>query len=87
MDSTLNTFRNAWKGPFISAGGYTTNTDLIEKVANETGNLIGVGRAYIANPDLVERIKKNLPLNEYNRNTFYTQGPEGYTDYPFYTQN
>jgi N-ethylmaleimide reductase len=37
---------------------------------------------FIANPDLVERLKVNAALNEPNPKTFYTPGPVGYTDYP-----
>ncbi|KAI8145276.1 hypothetical protein BJV82DRAFT_555901 [Fennellomyces sp. T-0311] len=85
-ENSLDPFRKIWKGPFISAGGYTNNTDLIKSVAEETGNLIAIGRAYIANPDLVERLKHGWPLNKYNRDTFYTTGPVGYIDYPFYTE-
>ena len=52
----------------------------------ETGDadLVAFGRLFIANPDLPKRIKLRLPLNEYDRSTFYTEGPRGYTDYPFY---
>jgi N-ethylmaleimide reductase len=37
---------------------------------------------FIANPDLVERIRQGLPLNAYDRSTFYGGGEHGYTDYP-----
>ena len=40
------------------------------------------GGAFLANPDLVERFKQNAPLNTPNKDTFYTPGAEGYTDYP-----
>lgn len=43
---------------------------------------ISFGRPFLANPDLVERFRRGAPLNAPNRLTFYTQGPEGYTDYP-----
>ncbi|KAI9318001.1 hypothetical protein BX666DRAFT_1933769 [Dichotomocladium elegans] len=82
--NSLDPFRAIWKGPFISAGGYTTHPDLAAKVADETGNLIAIGRAFIANPDIVERMKNGWPLTKYNRDTFYTPGPVGYTDYPTY---
>lgn len=85
--NSLDPFRKLWKGAFISAGGYTTNPQLGEKVANETGNLIAYGRTFIANPDLVERLRNGWPLTPYNRKTFYSQGVEGYTDYPFYADN
>ncbi|RZJ78806.1 MAG: alkene reductase, partial [Brevundimonas sp.] len=40
------------------------------------------GRPFLANPDLVERLRRDAPLNKPNPATFYTQGPEGYVDYP-----
>ncbi|UEM06505.1 alkene reductase [Skermanella rosea] len=51
----------------------------------ETGeaDLVAFGRPFIANPDLVERLRINAPLNEPDRDTFYGGGAEGYTDYPF----
>lgn len=81
---TLEPFRQAWKGPMISAGGFTFNTERAFEVAEKTGNMIGFGRLFIANPDLVERLRNGWPLNKYNRDTFYTNSAEGYTDYPFY---
>ena len=39
------------------------------------------GRAFLANPDLVARMKGGLPLNPPDFGTFYTPGPKGYTDY------
>jgi len=44
---------------------------------------VAVGRSFIANPDLVRRWKTGAPLNEPDPDTFYSSGPEGYTDYPF----
>lgn len=82
--NSLDPFRKIWKGVFISAGGYTTNPELAKKVAEETGNLVAIGRAFIANPDIVERLRNGWPLTKYNRDTFYSPGAVGYTDYPFY---
>ncbi|KAI9488501.1 hypothetical protein BDB00DRAFT_847922 [Zychaea mexicana] len=84
--NSLDPFRDIWQGPFISAGGYTTHPESIAARAKETGDLVAVGRAYIANPDLVDRLKNDWPLNKYKRDTFYAQGAEGYTDYPFYAK-
>jgi N-ethylmaleimide reductase len=42
------------------------------------------GRYFVSNPDLPERIRRGLPLNDYDRDTFYTFDAHGYTDYPFY---
>ncbi|KAJ7248981.1 hypothetical protein C8J57DRAFT_1357353 [Mycena rebaudengoi] len=67
---------------FISAGGYTRETAL---VAAERGNeLVAFGRRFLANPDLILRLKTEIPQNKYNRATFYLKGnARGYTDYPF----
>ena len=43
---------------------------------------ISFGRPFIANPDLVDRLRDRTPLNEWDAATFYSQGREGYTDYP-----
>ena len=45
-------------------------------------DLIGMGKPFLANPDLVERLRNNWPLNAWNSKTFYTEGPIGYIDYP-----
>ena len=48
---------------------------------------ISFGRTYIANPDLDKRIRTGAPLNDWDSKTFYSQGPEGYTDYPVLMSN
>jgi 2,4-dienoyl-CoA reductase-like NADH-dependent reductase (Old Yellow Enzyme family) len=48
----------------------------------DRADAITFGRTFLANPDLAARLKANAPLNEANPETFYTQGAEGYTDYP-----
>ncbi|KAI8078687.1 uncharacterized protein BX664DRAFT_342485 [Halteromyces radiatus] len=85
---TLDPFRALWSGPFISAGNYTYDPkSVFERAETSPNNLVAVGRAFIANPDLVERLRNNWKLTPYNRATFYTPGPEGYTDYAFYNQD
>ena len=46
--------------------------------------MIAFGRHFIANPDLPKRIELGLPLNPYDRSTFYGYDGRGYTDYPAY---
>ena len=58
--------------------GATAQARLDEGVADA----IAFGRTFLANPDLVARISAHAELNEPDGKTFYTQGPEGYTDYP-----
>jgi len=68
----------------ICAGGYTRETAM--ERAEKDGNIIAFGRQFLANPDLPVRLMKNIPMNEPNRDTFYSGGATGYTDYPFAEQ-
>ncbi|XP_057952225.1 12-oxophytodienoate reductase 2-like [Malania oleifera] len=80
---SLLPMRRAFKGTFISAGGYHRE-DGNNAVAKNHTDLIAFGRLFLANPDLPRRFELNAPLNKYNRNTFYIPDPVvGYTDYPF----
>ena len=47
-----------------------------------TADFAAFGRPFIANPDLVRRLRDGEPLNDPDPKTFYTRGPEGYVDYP-----
>lgn len=77
--------REIWRPrPFISAGGYTRSSGI--EHAERTNDLIAYGRYFIANPDLVERLKKDLPIAKGNRATYYTGGPEGYITYPTHAE-
>jgi N-ethylmaleimide reductase len=73
--------RNRFEGAYIGNNGYTL--ELANKVleANEA-DLIAFGKLFLANPDLVERLKAGAPLNEPDKATFYGGGAKGYTDYP-----
>jgi len=79
---SLDFLREAWGDrPFIAAGGF--NRDLGLKVAEEKGGLIAYGRPFLANPDLPRRLLKDIPLNNGDRDTYYSPGPVGYIDYEF----
>ncbi|KZP02796.1 FMN-linked oxidoreductase [Athelia psychrophila] len=70
--------------PLISAGGYDRQMGL--DVAQKTDQLVAYGRLFLSNPDLVRRLKENLPLTKGNRDTYYAVGdltPMGYTDHPY----
>ena len=53
-----------------------------EAIAKGEADCVGFGKLFIANPDLPRRLREGAPLNEPRTETFYTHGPEGYTDYP-----
>ena len=73
--------RSAFGGSFIASGGL--DRDSAEQVLKDgRGDLVAFGRAWLANPDLIERMKAGLPLNPPDPTTFYTPGAKGYTDYP-----
>lgn len=83
-DESNDFIREIWQPrPIISAGEYRCKTAF--EAADKYGYLIAFGRAFLANPDLPLRMKQSLPVNPPNRATFYTQGAEGYIDYPFAT--
>lgn len=84
-EDSLVPYRNIWKGPFIS-NGYSNAEETAINLAEKTGDLIAFGRSFISNPDLPERLRNGWELNPYDRFSFYTHEPEGYTDYPFYNK-
>jgi N-ethylmaleimide reductase len=74
--------RTLFKGSIIAAGGF--NRQSAETlVAQGHADMVAFGRAFIANPDLPRRFREDIPLNAYDRDTFYGGDAGGYTDYPF----
>ena len=53
-----------------------------QAVQDGSADLVAFGRPFIANPDLVERLRSDAPLNMPDQATFYGGGAKGYTDYP-----
>ncbi len=77
--------RNRFGGTFVLNVASPTGTepDIAERVVRDgLADLVSFGRAYVANPDLVERIALGAPLAEPDSATFYTGGERGYVDYP-----
>jgi N-ethylmaleimide reductase len=77
--------RKAFSGAYIANNGYTRDL-AIEAVRDGKADLVAFGKAFIANPDLVERLRLGAPLNEPDRATFYGGTEKGYTDYPSLAQ-
>jgi N-ethylmaleimide reductase len=73
--------REAFGGPFILSGSYDAQRAESDLAAGR-GDLVAFGKPFIANPDLVSRMKQGAPLAEADQTLFYTPGPKGYTDYP-----
>jgi N-ethylmaleimide reductase len=74
-------FRQHYRGRLMANGGFTQESGNALLAAG-TADLVSFGTPFIANPDLVERFKYNLPLAAANRDTFYTGNESGYADYP-----
>ena len=53
-----------------------------EAVRSGQADLVAFGKPFISNPDLVERLRQNAPLNPWDSSKFYGGGSEGYLDYP-----
>jgi N-ethylmaleimide reductase len=75
------TYRGAGgQGAWMVNNGY--DLALAGQALEAGADLVAFGRSYIANPDLVTRLKQGGPFNTPDRATFYGGGAAGYTDYP-----
>ena len=77
--------RTVYSGKIVLNSDYVGDT-AAAKLSEGIADAISFGRPYIANPDLVERIRDGAALTPAEAATFYSSGPEGYTDYPFLTE-
>jgi len=68
------------KAAWMVNNGY--DRPLAEQSLAQGADLVAYGRPFIANPDLVRRLREGGPFNEVNRATLYGGGEKGYTDYP-----
>jgi N-ethylmaleimide reductase len=75
------TLQSAFHGPLVLCGGFDKET-ASRALAQESADAIAFGVGYIANPDLVERLRLDAPWNEADPATFYSGGDQGYIDYP-----
>ena len=77
--------RKRFGGPVILNSGFASMTglaDVEDILERDLGDVVAVGREFLANPDLVRRWREGAELNEPNGATFYGGGAQGYTDYP-----
>lgn len=77
------TLRPLFDGPVMYVAGFTRQT-AAEAINAGGADMIGFGQAYISNPDLAERYREGLAITRPDIATYYTQGAEGYTDYPVF---
>lgn len=70
--------RDNFKGLYVLSGGYDAARAEVD-LSEGRGDLVAFGRPFIANPDLVQKLKTGSPLKAADHTKFYTPGPEGYT--------
>jgi N-ethylmaleimide reductase len=81
-DSLLADIRKRWKGTLVLNRPSRPRELIGSDVASGLADLEAYGAMVLANPDFVERLKGNAPMNEADRNTFFGGSAQGYTDYP-----
>lgn len=74
-------FRPLFSGALIGAAGHTFDSARAAVAAGEV-DAVAFAKAFIANPDLVERFRRSAPLAPGDASTFYGGGEKGYVDYP-----
>jgi N-ethylmaleimide reductase len=77
----LTPVRERFNGILIANMGYD-GSEATAAIAAGAVDAVAFGTAFLANPDLPERLRRGAPLNSPDPATFYTPGPAGYTDYP-----
>ncbi|HYP04166.1 MAG TPA: alkene reductase [Cyanobium sp.] len=78
----LTPIRQRYRGVLIANMGYDA-TEANQAVASGAIDAVAFGSGFLANPDLPERILRGTAWTPPDPATFYSQGPAGYTDYPF----
>ncbi len=73
--------KQLFHGPVIVNENYDADQGA-QALAEGRADAVAFGKAFIANPDLVLRLRTQAPLNDWDSSTFYADGPKGYTDYP-----
>lgn len=84
VSAMVKTFRDNRGGAVILSGGYDRERAEAD-LQSGAADLVAFGRPFIANPDLVERLKTGYSLAIPDQATFYSSGKGGYTDYPVIT--
>ncbi|NLS08338.1 alkene reductase [Rhizobium sp. P32RR-XVIII] len=85
MDPLASQLRSAFKGSLILNSDFDMARAQAELSAG-IGDAVAFGRPFISNPDLPYRLAEGIPLASNDASLWFTQGPEGYIDYPAATR-
>jgi N-ethylmaleimide reductase len=80
LQDTIGYFRARYPGTLIANFGFDKESGNSAIEAGQA-NLVSFAKAFVANPDLVRRMREDLPLSQSDPETYYQGGPKGYTDY------
>jgi N-ethylmaleimide reductase len=80
------TLRPLFDGPAMFVAGFTQPT-AAAAVNDGKADMVAIGQAFISNPDLADRYRNNWMISRPTVATYYTQGEEGYTDYPVFADS
>jgi N-ethylmaleimide reductase len=78
--------RRLFEGPVIVGVGFNRRS-AAQIIADRGADMVAFGQAYIANPDLAERYRHGWRISRPKPATYYTQGEDGYIDYPVYSES
>ena len=78
--------RLLFAGPVIVGVGFNRQS-AARIIADRGADMVAFGQAYIANPDLAERYRYGWDISRPKPATYYTQGEDGYIDYPIYSES
>ncbi|WP_285245923.1 alkene reductase [Pseudarthrobacter sp. efr-133-R2A-89] len=81
-DELLRSLKNIWPTAVLVVRYGRNREQIADDVAAGLADVAPLGRFALANPDIVERLRSNAPLNPVDPSTLYGGGAAGYTDYP-----
>ncbi|MFE2492219.1 alkene reductase [Streptomyces mirabilis] len=81
-DELLRSFREVWPTALVVVRLGRTREQIADDIDAGLADIAPLGRFALANPDIVERLRTDAPLNEVDPATLYGGGEAGYTDYP-----
>lgn len=85
-DELLRSFRDVWPTAVLVVRYGRTREQIADDIEAGLADIAPLGRFALANPDVVERLRTDAPLNEVDPATIYSGGATGYTDYPVLTR-
>ena len=82
-DELLRSLRDAWPTAVLVVRYGRTRNRIADDIDAGLADVAPLGRFALANPDVVERLRRDAPLTAVDSTTLYAGGANGYIDYPF----